>query len=127
VGEERLNRLRVVQRTVHAAAVGRADGHRQRHRSVRAIAHARRLGQDLVEGGEDEVGELDLRHRPDAVDGHPDRRADDQRLGQRRVKHAVATELVVEPVGGKEDAALLAHVLTQHDDRVIAPHLLGQR
>ena len=50
-------------------------------------------------------------------DGRADRDADDHRLGQRRVQHAVAAELVVQPVGGEEDAALLAHVLAQHDDR----------
>ena len=127
VGEERLDRLRVVQRAVDAAAIRRAERHRAREGAVRAEAHARRLGQDLVERREDEVGELDLRHRPQAVDRGADRDADDHRLGQRRVQHAVAAELVVQPVGGEEDAALLAHVLAQHDDRVVAAHLLCER
>ena len=99
----------------------------QREGAVGAEAHARRLGQDLVERGEDEVGELDLGHRPQAVDGGADRDADDHRLGQRRVEHAVAAELVVQPVGGQEHAALLAHVLAEHDDRLVAAHLLGER
>ena len=63
-------------------------------------------------------------HRPQAGHGRADGHADDHRLGQRRVQHAVAAELVVQPVGGEEDAALLAHVLAEHDDRLVAAHLL---
>ena len=46
---------------------------------------------------------------------------------QRRVEHAVAAELVVQPVRGQEDAALLADVLAEDDDRLVAAHLLGER
>ena len=63
VGEERLDRLRVVQRAVDPAAVRRADGHRDAEAVVRAVAHPRRLGHELVERRMDEVGELDLGDR----------------------------------------------------------------
>ena len=63
VGEERLDRLRVVQRAVDAAAVRGADGHRHAVAVVRAVAHPRRLGHELVERRVDEVGELDLGDR----------------------------------------------------------------
>ena len=49
------------------------------------------------------------------------------RLGERRVDHAVVAELGEQPVGGEEDAALLAHVLAEHDHGRVAPHLLGER
>ena len=52
---------------------------------------------------------------------------DDERLAQRRVHHAVAAELVEEPVGGQEDAALSADILAQDDHRLVATHLVGQR
>lgn len=47
------------------------------------------LVDDLVEGGEDIVAELDLGYR--GVSGHcqPDRESDDALLGQRRVEHPV--------------------------------------
>ena len=125
VGEERLDRLRVVQRAVDAAAVRRADHHRHAEPVVRAVAHPRRLGHDLVERRVDEVRELDLGDRPQAVHRGADRRADDHRLGQRRVDDPVVAELGPQPVGGEEHAALLADVLAQDDDRLVAAHLLG--
>ena len=127
MGEERLDRLRVVQRAVDAAAVRGADRHRHAVAVVRAVAHPGRLGHDLVERREDEVGELDLGDRAQAVDRRADRRADDHRLGQRRVDDAVVAELGPQPVGGEEDAALLADVLAEHDDRLVAAHLVGER
>ena len=66
-------------------------------------------------------------HRPQAVDGRADRGADDHRLGQRRVDDPVVAELGPQPVGGQEHAALLADVLAEHDDRLVAAHLLGER
>ena len=125
MGEERLDRLRVVQRPVHAAAVRRADHHRHAEPVVRAVAHPRRLGHDLVERRVDEVRELDLGDRPQPVHRGADRRADDHRLGQRRVDDPVVAELGPQAVGREEHAALLADVLAQHDDRLVAAHLLG--
>ena len=106
-----------------AAAVGCADGDRAGEGVVGAVAHPRGLAHDLVEGRHDEVRELDLGDRPQAVDGGADRGTHDHRLGQRRVQHAVAAELVVEAVRGQEDATLLAHVLAQDDHRRVAAHL----
>ena len=74
VREERLDRLRVIQRSVHAAAVWGADHQRHAEVTVRAVPDARRLLNDLVEGREDEVGELHLGDGEQAVDRHPDRR-----------------------------------------------------
>ena len=52
---------------------------------------------------------------------------DDHRFGQRRVDHAIVAELGPQAVRGQEDAALLADVLAEHDDRLVAAHLVGQR
>ena len=110
-----------------AAAVRRPDDHRHAVAVVRAIAHPGRLGHDLVERREDEVGELDLAHRPQPVDRRADRRADDHRLGQRRIDDPVVAELAPQPVRRQEHAALLADVLAQHDDRLVPAHLVGER
>ena len=73
----------------------------------------------------DEVRELDLGDRAQAVDGRTDRGADDHRLGERGVDHAIVAELAPQAVRGEEHAALLADVLAQDDDGLVAPHLLG--
>ena len=127
VGEEGLDRLAVVEGAVDAAAVWRSDGDGTAEGAVGAIAQARRLADDLVEGRKDEVGELDLRHRPQPVDRRPDRGPDDERLGERRIDDALAAEFAEEPVGGQEDAALPADVLAQDDHRLVASHLVGER
>ncbi len=127
VGEERLDRLGVVEGTMDPAAVGRSDGHGHADRVVGPIAHPGRLGHDLVEGRVDEVCELDLGDRAQAVDGRPDRSPDDHRLGQRRVDDPVVAEFGPQPIGGEEDATLASDILAQHDDVAVAAHLLGQR
>src|SRR4029077_18844847 len=66
-------------------------------------------------------------HRPKAVHRRPDRRADDHRLRERRVDHPVVAELRPQPIGRQEYAALLADVLAEHDDALVASHLLGER
>ena len=127
VGEERLHGLGVIEGAVDAAAVRSADGHRDAEAVVRAVPHPCGLGQDLVEGREDEVRELDLGHGPQAIHRGTDRGAHDHRFGQRRVDDPVIAELGPQAVRDQEHAALLADVLTQHDHARIAPHFVGQR
>src|SRR5439155_17696414 len=84
------------------------------------------FGHELVEGRMDEVGELDLGDGPQAADRRPDRRADDLALAQWRVDDAIVAELRPQPVGRKEDAALLADVLAEHDHALVSDHLLAE-
>ena len=118
---------RVVQRAVDAAAVRRADGHGAAERAVGAVAHPRRLATIWLKAGKMKSANWISGTGRRPFDGGADRDADDHRLGERRVHHAVAAELVEQAVGGQEDAALLADVLAQDDDRLVAAHLLGQR
>src|SRR6516165_9545985 len=94
-----------------------ADDDRQRHQAARPVSHLRQLVDDLVGGREDEAVELDLAHRPVAAQREADGGADDPRLGERRVHHAVLTEVFLEAVGDPEHAAELADVLT-HDEHL---------
>ena len=92
-----------------------------------AIAELGQLVDDLIEGRKDEVGELDLRHRAQAVERHADRGADDAGLGQRRVDDALGSELVVQAGGGTEHPAELADVLAEHHHLGLARHLHTKR
>ena len=125
VGVEGLDRLRVVEAAVDSAAERRPDDDRDRPVAVGPVAGARRLADDLVEGGVDEVRELDLGDGDEAVQGGADGDADDGRLGQRGVQHARLAKAGVEAVGRPEHAALLAHVLAHDEHPVVALHLLG--
>ena len=77
-----------------AAAGGQAHG--DRHREPLAVVHLAGDVDELVEAAGDEVGELHLADGAQPDDGRADRGADDRRLGQRRVHHAVGAELVLE-------------------------------
>ena len=122
VGVEGLDGLRVVQRSVHAAAPRGAHDERHREVAVGAVVDLGRLAHQLVEGRVDEVGELDLGDGPHTRQRQPDGHTDDARLGQRRVEHARLAELGEQAVGGAEDAAPRAHVLAQHHHPLVGGH-----
>ena len=121
----RLGALRVRLAAADAAAAGRADRHRRPELAGAAIAQPRELADDLVVGRIDVVGELDLGDRPQAVDAHADRRADDAALGDRRVEHAVLAVLALQAVGDAEHAAEVAHVLAEHHHVRVAPSMMS--
>jgi hypothetical protein len=72
----------------------------------------------------DEVGELDLGDGPVAGQRQTDADADDRRLGQRRVHHAVVAERGGQAVGGPEDTPPGADVLTEDEDPLVGGHQL---
>jgi hypothetical protein len=107
-----------------AAAAGQAHG--DVHRQPLAVEHLARDVDDLVKAAGDEVGELHLADRAQPDDGGTDRRADDPRLGERRVHHPFGTELLDEAVGDLERAAVDADVLAHEQDAVVPAHLGAQ-
>ncbi|EAU61899.1 probable nuclear antigen [Stigmatella aurantiaca DW4/3-1] len=127
VDEERLGALGVVEPALHAAAIGGPDDHGRRVLSPRAVAQLGQLVHELVHGGEEEVGELNLRHRLEPVERHADRGAEDAALGQGRVDDPLRAKLLLEAGGGAEDPAQPAHVFPQHDEVRVAPHLQPER
>src|ERR1700694_281372 len=110
VGVKGLDRLRVVEPTVDSSAKRRPDHDGHRPVSVGAISGPRGLAHDLVEGGVDEVGELDLRDGNETVQSGTDRDTDDGRLGKRRVEHSRLAEAIVEAVGRTEYSPFAADV-----------------
>ena len=87
--------------------------------AVGAGAQAGGVGLELAHHQVAEAGELHLADGPQAGQGHADAAADDARLGQRRVDHALRAELVEQALGHAEDAAVDGHVLAQHQHRLV--------
>jgi len=77
---------------------------------------------DLVEAAGDEVGELELDHGVEPVEGEAQGGADGARLDDRGVAHPRSAELGDEAVGHLEHAAVLGDVLTQEHDTLVGPH-----
>ena len=103
-------------------AVGRAQ--HQRHGGLSA-EHVVRLGhlvEHLVHGDADEIREMQVDDRLGAGDGRADARADERRLGDRRVKHALG-EFVLHAGELAEDAALLGDVLAVDEHTFVGSHL----
>ena len=115
VGEQGLGRLAVGLAAEDAAAIRRADHHRQMPFAGRAVAHLGAFGDDLVEAGVDVVGELDLGDGAQAVGGHADGDGDDAVLADRRIEGALLAELLLEVLGDPEDSAEIADVLAEDD------------
>src|SRR5207245_9105521 len=102
----------------------RADDHRDRPVAIGPVARARGFADDLVEGGVDEVGELDLRDRDEPVEGGADGDADDAGFSERCIEHAGLAKLRVEAFGGPENSTFAPDVLAQHKHALVALHLL---
>ncbi len=110
-----------------AAAHRHAHHQGRRVLAARPIAELRELVHDLIEGRIDVVTELDLRHRAQPIEGHPDGRADDSRLGERGVDAAILPELFLQADGGAEHAAEAADVLAQNDHPPVPAHFEPER
>src|SRR5947208_15443100 len=93
MAEVRLGRLGMVVAAADPASEWSADRHRDGELASGTVAHLGGLGDDLVEGRVDEVHELDLRDRTQAVQGHPDRGADYPAYSERRAEHAVLAQI----------------------------------
>ncbi len=105
---------------IDAAATRHADGHGRDELVDRAVAQASGLGHDLIRGGIEIIGELDLADGTQAVGAHAHRHADDAAFGDGRVEHARAAVLGLQALGAAEHAAEIADVLPEHHDIVIA-------
>jgi hypothetical protein len=61
-----------------------------------------------------------------AHQGHPDRTADDRRLGKGGVANAILSKFLQQPFGYLESPAEAADILAQQDYFSVPAHLLAQ-
>src|ERR1039457_2310220 len=115
------------QRAVNPRARWRANHQRTSGVATVTVAQRCRIVDDLIEGARDKIRELHFDHRTHPEHCGANSRADDQRLRDRRVDHALLAERVEQPFGGLERAAQIRHVLAHDEDIFVAAHLLGQR
>ena len=123
--EEGLEALRVIEAAVDAAAPGRADDEGDAPIALAAPAHLGGLGNELVDGGEDEVDELDLDDGAQAGEGGADGGAGEAGLGEGGVEDTLGAELVEQALGDAEDASGL-DVLAQQDDALVVAQGVAQ-
>ena len=102
-----------------AAAAGHADDQRHVDLPARHVVYLRRDVDDLVDGKEAEVDGHELDDRPQTAHRGADAAADDDRLRDRRVAHALVAELLEKAAGDAVGAAVGADVLAHEDDVLI--------
>ena len=125
---------------VQVAADRHADHRGAGEAAVGAPAQGGQFVANLHHGRPDVIEELNLGHRLQPARGHADGAAHDGGFGQRRVEAALARRTRVcspavtlktppLPFTSREVflAAAIGHVLAEHQDVGIAPHLLAQR
>ena len=84
----------------------------------------RGLVHDLVEGGIDERGDLELHHRAKPRHRRPVREAGERRFRDRHVEHPAGVEALVEAAGLRPHP--VSDVLSEDDHRVVFRHRLVQ-
>ena len=125
MGEIRLNALGVVQPAPDSPAVRSTNDYGHGIVAVGAVIHPCRLADDLVEGREYEVGELDLHHRAQPIHGRSDGHADHARFGQRGVYDSLGPELIQQTVGDPEHAAVHSDVLADQEHTGVCGQLFA--
>ena len=126
VGEDALQRLRVLAAVALAGADRGADDERDLDLRAGHVVPLAGLVRDLVRGhqGEVHVHQFDDRAQPDhrGADAGPA----DAGFGDRRVEDALAAEGLEQVLGQLEGAAVVGHVLAVDDDSTVAQHLLDE-
>ena len=127
MGEQGFHALAVVFGGVNAGAIGGAVDDGAGDAAPGAIAHPRRLADDLLHAREDEALELELGHGFEPLGRHAHRHPGDEPFGQRRIDDPLEPEFIAKPHGGAKHTAVDPHILPQYHHIRIACHLVVQR
>ena len=116
-----------VRRAQLLAAAGRgADHHRDGVLAVKHVPDLRHRIDDRVHGDKGKVDRHQFGNRAQTGHRRADRRADDHHLGDRRITHALFSELIQHAARHGVGAAPHAHFLTHDKDTLIALHFFAQ-
>ena len=113
----------------HLAAAPRSHAHDERDAQLATRHVAQRGGvvDHLIECEQAEVDRHHLDDGPHAAEGGSDPRADEARLGERRVADALGAELVEQAEADGEGAAIAADVLPHQEDALVGGERVAQR
>ncbi len=124
LGKGALDAGAVLRAVTLAAAVLAANDHGHVHQPAGHVAHARALVEDLVGADQEKVHVHQLDDRAQPHHGRTDGHAHKALLADRRVDHAALAELFHQVARDAEEAAVVADVLANGVDALVAAHLL---
>ena len=109
------------------AAGRRLDDHRYSHFTTRHVRDLRHRIIDLLETGTDEIHEHDLDDWPVPRHCQSHAHAGEGHLSDRRIPDPILTELINQPIGRAEYAAVRGDVLPQNKHTLIGLHFQSDR
>ncbi len=127
MGDPRVEALAVLRRGAPRRAERRPHRQRRLQAAARHVVDLRRLVRELVHDQGEEVAEHDVDDGTHAGHRGAEAEARDACLGDGRVEHTLAAELLHEPGEHLERRPCLGHVLPDHEDGRVAAKLLGER
>ncbi|KIU01394.1 hypothetical protein QU38_01860, partial [Staphylococcus aureus] len=119
--------LRVLRRNARGGAVGPAEHDRATHLAAGHVVGLGRRVHDVVDRLHREVEGHELDDRLEAAHRRPRTQAGKAIFGDRRVDHALGTELLEQALRDLVGALILGDFLAHHEDARILAHLLGHR
>jgi len=111
VGEEALQRLRVLGRQVLGRAVGPAEHDGHGNLAARHVEHLGGVVDHLVDGHQGEIEGHELDDGPQPRHGRPHAETGESFLGDGRVHHPPGAERVPQPLADLVSAVVLGHFL----------------
>src|SRR5271169_6020197 len=119
--------LRMLRCDPRGNAVRPAEYHRATHLPARHIAGLRGRIDDLIHSlhGKIKGHEFDNRSQPGKAGADP--KPGEALLGDRRINHPAGPEFLKQALAHLIGALILADLLTEKEDRIVASHLLGHR
>jgi hypothetical protein len=117
----------VLAAEAQAGARAAAHDHRDGQRAAGEVAGVRRLGDEPVERDADEVDEHHLDDRAVATHRGADGCAEEAGLGDRRIQHALRSELLQEALGDLERPSAAGDVLAETEHLRVCRHLIRER
>jgi hypothetical protein len=120
-----MKRLRMLRRRATRRAEVGAQDQRGLQLAARHVVGLRRLIAELVHRQEQEVAEHQIDDRPRTRHRGADRNSHEAGFGDRCVDNSLASEFLHQPREDLERGPRFRDVLADHEDRRIAPHLLG--
>ena len=127
VGVPDLEAVLVLRGHLAAAARRHPDDDRDAQLPSGHVAHRGRVVDHLVEREQAEVDRHHLDDRPHPAEGGADPRADEGRLGERGVPHALGAELVEQPEADGERASVAPDVLAHQEDPFVRRERVAHR
>src|SRR4029450_13841304 len=112
----------MVMSAANSSSNGSANHQRYRVLSSRPVTQLCGFVHDLIECGIYEICELDLGNRPEAIEGHTNRRSNDTAFRKGRIDDSLLAEFFEQALRDSEDSSDSSDILAEENDIRVTSH-----